>query len=394
MVNWLDNMNNNYCILPFKQISMKEFNGTNCSRFLPCSHMLKDNGVSCTVRPVQNEKNQLTPDEGFETYSEIRKFMNEGKRHPSCKVCWDQEDETGYSFRTNLEKIDIDSKKFIIDINIGNECNLACRMCGPGLSKRLKRDYEFVKQNNLFENAKWSTDDFLTQKIEYDSISSLQWKWITKNFDKIGALKLAGGEPLFDKRVNYLLNEMIVSGASSNINLGFYSNGLLLSKNLELLNKFKGIYLDLSVDATDSLYEYIRYPANFKKLEKSVNNFLLKTKNLKDFKINFVLSSLNILNLSELLQWIKKVNANDFGYIDVFPEDRGISAKHLPIFLLTDAIRKIDDEKVINRIMVLIEKSTPNKNKMKTEIELFDKSRNQSYLNFLDTDLIKWLRYD
>ena len=165
-------------------------------------------------------------------------------------------------------------------------------------------------------------------------------------------------------------------------------------EKIELLNKFKGVYLDLSVDATDLLYEYIRYPANFKKLEKSLNTFLLKSKNLKDFKINFVLSSLNILNLSELLQWIKKVDANDFGYIDVFPEDRGISAKHLPIFLLTDAIRKIDDEKVINRIMVLIEKSTPNKNKMKTEIELFDKSRNQSYLNFLDTELIKWLRYD
>ena len=100
------------------------------------------------------------------------------------------------------------------------------------------------------------------------------------------------------------------------------------------------------------------------------------------------------MNLSELLQWIKKVNANDFGYIDVFPEDRGISAKHLPIFLLTDAIRKIDEEKIINRIMVLIEKSTPNKNRMKTEIELFDRSRNQSYLNFLDIELIKWLRYD
>ena len=187
-------MNDNYCVLPFKQISMKEFAGSNCSRFLPCSHMLKDNGVSFTVRPVKEKEIQLTPEDGYDTYSEIRKFMNEGKRHPSCKVCWDQEDETGSSFRTNLEKIDIDSKKFIIDINIGNECNLACRMCGPGLSKRLKKDYEFVKLNNLFEKARWSTDDFLTQKIEYDSLSSIQWKWISKNFDKIGALKLAGGE--------------------------------------------------------------------------------------------------------------------------------------------------------------------------------------------------------
>lgn len=387
-------MNNNYCILPFKQISMKEFNGTNCSRFLPCSHMLKDNGVSCTVRPVQNKKNQLTPDEGFETYSEIRTFMKEGKRHPSCKVCWDQEDETGFSFRTNLEKIDKDSKKFIIDINIGNECNLACRMCGPGLSKRLYKDLEFVKNNDLSVQAKWSTDDFLTQNIEYDSTSSIQWKWISKNYDKIGALKLAGGEPLFDKKVKNLLIDMVNSGASSNINLGFYTNGLLLSKNLKILNEFKGIYLDLSVDATDSLYEYIRYPGNFGKLEKSINTFLHNSKNLKDFKVNFVLSSLNILNLSELLNWIKKINANDFGYIDVFPENRGINAKHLPIYLLTDAIRKIDDDKVINRIMMLIEKSIPDKKKMKTEIEIFDNSRNQSYMNVLNNDLIKWLNHD
>tara|TARA_B100000131_G_scaffold265579_1_gene263170 strand:+ start:31 stop:1101 length:1071 start_codon:yes stop_codon:yes gene_type:complete len=356
--------------------------------------MLKDNGVSCTVRPVQNKKNQLTPDEGFETYSEIRTFMEEGKRHPSCKVCWDQEDETGFSFRTNLEKIDKDSKKFIIDINIGNECNLACRMCGPGLSKRLYKDLEFVKNNDLSVQAKWSTDDFLTQNIEYDSTSSIQWKWISKNYDKIGALKLAGGEPLFDKKVKNLLIDMVNSGASSNINLGFYTNGLLLSKNLKILNEFKGIYLDLSVDATDSLYEYIRYPGNFGKLEKSVNTFLHNSKNLKDFKVNFVLSSLNILNLSELLNWIKKINANDFGYIDVFPENRGINAKHLPIYLLTDAIRKIDDDKVINRIMMLIEKSIPDKKKMKTEIEIFDNSRNQSYMNVLNNDLIKWLNHD
>ena len=187
---------------------------------------------------------------------------------------------------------------------------------------------------------------------------------------------------------------MVNSGASSNINLGFYTNGLLLSKNLKILNEFKGIYLDLSVDATDSLYEYIRYPGNFGKLEKSINTFLHNSKNLKDFKVNFVLSSLNILNLSELLNWIKKINANDFGYIDVFPENRGINAKHLPIYLLTDAIRKIDDDKVINRIMMLIEKSIPDKKKMKTEIEIFDNSRNQSYMNVLNNDLIKWLNHD
>ena len=40
-----------YCSLPFKQITMKDFDGDGCTRFLPCSHIMKTEVEdACTVR--------------------------------------------------------------------------------------------------------------------------------------------------------------------------------------------------------------------------------------------------------------------------------------------------------------------------------------------------------
>lgn len=337
---------------------MKAFDGDSCQHFLPCSHILKSEVEdACTVRPTKG-KLDLTPEEGFNLYQDVRDSMLKGERHEMCKVCWDKEDKGKTSYRQNIDKFVEDSEKYVIDINCGNVCNLACRMCAPGLSRKLKKDYDFFVDHNL--NFKTPTDDFFTLDLNPDPVNSIQWKWITENTDKIGGLKLAGGEPLVNKQVISLFRKMVTDGISKNINLSFYTNGLEISNHTELLNQFKGVYVNFSVEAVGELYHYIRYPGFFEEFDFNVKYFMNRSTNLKDLAFNVVVSILNVLNLDSLKEWLPTDNV---GYVNVFPEDRGISVKHL----------WKDREKVLSEIL------------------LFDKSRNQNYKDYLHPDLVKWL---
>ena len=347
-----------YCSLPFKQITMKAFDGNSCQHFLPCSHILKSEVEdACTVRPTKG-KLDLTPEEGFNLYQDVRDSMLKGERHEMCKVCWDKEDKGKTSYRQNIDKFVEDSEKYVIDINCGNVCNLACRMCAPGLSRKLKKDYDFFVDHKL--NFKIPTDDFFTLDLNPDPMNSIQCKWITENTDKIGGLKLAGGEPLVNKQVISLFRKMVTNGISKNINLSFYTNGLEISNHTELLNQFKGVYVNFSVEAVGELYHYIRYPGFFEEFDFNVKYFMNRSTNLKDLAFNVVVSVLNVLNLDSLKEWLPTDNV---GYVNVFPENRGISVKHL----------WKDREKVLSEIL------------------LFDKSRNQNYKDYLHPDLVKWL---
>ena len=337
---------------------MKAFDGNSCQHFLPCSHILKSEVEdACTVRPTKG-KLDLTPEEGFNLYQDVRDSMLKGERHEMCKVCWDKEDKGKTSYRQNIDKFVEDSEKYVIDINCGNVCNLACRMCAPGLSRKLKKDYDFFVDHKL--NFKIPTDDFFTLDLNPDPMNSIQCKWITENTDKIGGLKLAGGEPLVNKQVISLFRKMVTDGISKNINLSFYTNGLEISNHTELLNQFKGVYVNFSVEAVGELYHYIRYPGFFEEFDFNVKYFMNRSTNLKDLAFNVVVSVLNVLNLDSLKEWLPTDNV---GYVNVFPENRGISVKHL----------WKDREKVLSEIL------------------LFDKSRNQNYKDYLHPDLVKWL---
>ncbi len=347
-----------YCSLPFKQITMKDFDGDGCTRFLPCSHIMKTEVEdACTVRPTKGKLN-LTPEEGFELYQDVRDSMNKGERHEMCKVCWDKEDKGKTSYRQKPDKFLQDSEKYIIDINCGNVCNLACRMCGPGLSRKLKKDYDFFINNKI--DCKTPTDDFFTIELDPKPIQSIQWKWIMQNIDKIGGLKLAGGEPLVNKSVISLFQKMVKDGKSKDINLSFYTNGLEISNHVELLNQFKGVYVNFSIEAVGKLYHYIRYPGTFEEFDFNVKYFMQKSTNLKDLAFNVVVSILNVLDLESLKEWLPTDNV---GYVKVFPENRGISVKHL----------------------------WKNREKVLSEILMFDKSRNQNYKDYLHPKLVEWL---
>ena len=163
-----------------------------------------------------------------------------------------------------------------------------------------------------------------------------------------------------------------------------------------------------SVDGTNKVYDYIRHNSSFGLIENNIVNWLSKSNNIKSVAFNLVLSALNVLDLKNYFEWI----SNTFSYkhnikihiSEISPFTRGTSLYNVPVNVLKLAKERVmqftqnnqnnllryEIENISKLIDLGIHKNTFDKNAsmLKSEITLFDKSRNQSYKDFLDPVLI------
>ena len=355
---------------------MFDFDGNDCKQYLPCMESIAKEDV-CQTHKLPNimnwEGEQLDPLQVFrhEKFTELQASHLAGIKHPWCKACWES-DNPRYKNLTQFEK---DCEGLTIDFFVGNKCNLGCRTCTPFASNRLVKEMS----DEIFE----VTDGFFYDN-NADPLNSIQWKWIKENPDKISGLTFAGGEPLFIKEVVDTLYDFTNTGVSQQMNLQLRTNGLFLSKHKKMLAKFKGIYLHLSVDAVDNLYNYIRYPGNFDDLEKSYFEFRDHCP-VKDVYILSVVNALNILNLDELILWA----SDRLQFVEIIPQNRGIGIRSLNEDLLDLALKRSIHptlSKLISNVNL-----KPNKRKMRREISYFDRTRKQSYTDYLDPKLIDYV---
>lgn len=122
---------------------------------------------------------------------EIRKSMMEGRVPSMCQTCQNEEKNTGSSPRLEmLENFSrdfdesfqkTDSKGIVanptvkyLDFSVGNECNLACRMCNPYYSSRIEQEWksEGVKFN--WKKVEEAHHFSRAQKALPDSIEALE----------------------------------------------------------------------------------------------------------------------------------------------------------------------------------------------------------------------------
>lgn len=376
-------------------------------RYHPCEHIIKDTN-HCEVHGLPNPlgwgpvHGHLEPDQIFHTgqYRTLQTDMVNGVKNPACYYCWELEDEEQVyndgrkaktSPRLDPPLIDRETKEgYLLHFILDNKCNMGCRMCTPIVSNRLYKDYDYFKKNDI--DIEQISNGWFVNGSTGKPLESNQWEWVLDNADKIGALKITGGEPFFN---NMFLSSLELFD-KSNINFGVTTNCSLISnKIVNLLNEFKGLYVTVSVDSVDKNYQYIRHPVKFEKFEKSFNN-LLRCNNIKELQFNCVVSALNFLHLDELLLWSKPYHAK-LHFCEVYPV-RGTSIKYLPSHILNmmkeklNVIDMADAHLLRDMIGRAIKDNQPNRQKILQEITLFDKSRNQKFENFLHPVLVKWLQ--
>ena len=171
-------------------------------------------------------------------------------------------------------------------------------MCNFGNSHKFKKEIEYFKKNNLLDKIQYATSNYYPEQTYMpNSSESNQLNWLRNNTDKIKVLKASGGEPFYDDQIIELLNIYIYSNHARDTILEFDTNGTMFNDEiLKINNEFKLLNHSISIDGIEEVYEYIRYPHTFSKLDNSLRKYLMLN-NIHCVHYAFVLSSLNIFKL-------------------------------------------------------------------------------------------------
>lgn len=424
--------NNTFCNYPFYQIALKRWDRRGFLSAAPCCNAMRPEHPDPLNLTFKVEK--LTHEDVFNSsiMKELRESMLKGEKHSACETCWKMEDKGSNSYRiySNVDyeltedKLN-DPKLTCIDFSFGDNCNLRCRMCIPGLSNKLRIDYKFFRKHNVdTRGIQGYEPDVLIQyrsawrkeNSEHAVLSwpeeSTQWDNILNNITQLTQIRATGGETTITKPFIEFIDKAIEVDHAKNVTLSFHTNATKFTDELlDKLLKFKCLDLNFSIDSYGKNYEYIRYPMPWKNIDKSMRNFFEKTK-FSDTKISIqctnVLSSLNAFNIPEIYSYwndLKKeypdVNFN-FWVDSIWPESKFTNVKFLSkeiklelIDLYTDTFKK--DNYAISHIINYLtnnldfEITDKHREDMLREITVFDQVRNQKYQDYIDSRIINFL---
>lgn len=322
-----------------------------------------------------------------------------GIRTRECKECWDSEDLTGNSFRTNyqansfsnktdsqiieLARQDLTKK---IEIVLTNKCNSACVYCWEGLSSRWQK-----------ETGKYFNDTEIEMLDKAISVLIEYWQTDLQHKNDI-EISLLGGEPFFTDHMFYFIKNFCNKVDSGNIVINVTTN---LNYNSSLLEKFFDNIKDskiryniiVSAEAIEDKFEYIRWGSKWETWDRNFDMLLVKKLECENVTIT-IGSAHNFLSvpyINDLLNYIenKKIKFPiqlSSNWVEFPPE---LSVKNLqPRHKLNidDAIENVRNmkTKIINRkqyinTLTSIKNQVGTLNLDKSFYDVLEKRRNISF---------------
>lgn len=226
-------------------------------------------------------------------FVEIRNKLLQGQAIEHCSKCYNVEQGGAKSSRyyhsnewiTNLNIDNIEevyTDLVFYDIRNDNTCNLACRMCYPGFSSQLEK--EFIKLNWIKPSTRPRYK--ITEII---------------NVEKIKKLYMAGGEPTLIEEFKEFL-QLAIDKNRTDIELRIITNGTNVNKEFaELLSNFSNIEFTVSIDGYNQVNRYIRWPSNWLSLVDNIKRLYNITQRVS---FNITVTMWNISQLSQLVKFL------------------------------------------------------------------------------------------
>lgn len=294
LVRYSNNMKN-FCVLPFMHgfVTHREVG--------PCCAYVNN--------PKLNSSHQYW---NSEQLKKIRSNMLNDNRDPGCKICWEKEDRGFDSLRNHSNSIYkkyiddiIKGKNFdqpiVLDLRLGNLCNLKCRMCSSEWSSQIA--------DEILSNPDMEWDNVPEEKITF--INNDTWELLGNWIGKVERIFMTGGEPTIIKKNTEYMQKIIKSGHSKNIDLIFTTNGTNVNLAfLHLMENFKSVHFAVSLDAVNDLATYIRFPSDWNTIKQ--NLFDIGKRNF-GISINTTIQWLNMTRLTDIFNFVEE-------YIDTRPK--------------------------------------------------------------------------
>jgi len=329
-------MNNTICSLPFNSVSIDP-----TGRLRPCCNA--DSGVFAEdINIISVDRIINNP-----AIQEIRKSLLNGIQDPRCSRCWRMEAVGNQSFR-NIANVDSDHgitsispDKFTetidysniryLDITLGNKCNLACRMCHPGSSSLVAKQY--IELGYPFDSAPMLEFD----RTGKDKILEL----ITKSVN-LSSIYLLGGEPLINEFHDEIIELLIKIDKAKDVTLHYSTNlHTDVEKHLDRWSKFKLVEISVSIDGTEEVYEYIRWPGSWKKVYGNLRKVCDIAHHDRKIVAGVAITAqnLNVGNIPSLINAIQDIGSLVSYYF--IPVTGCNNIEYAPTYILEDAIKHL-----------------------------------------------------
>jgi len=367
-------MNKTFCILPWVHTHLKPNGDMHlCSRkSIPIGNIFESN---------------MTDLFNSEKMNYVRKKMTDGEEVVGCEKCYHLEKIGSFSLRLfsnwYFKKLLVENKveewgddlygvgerdvdintdwltelKPIINrgpeidwlgIHASNVCNLSCRGCYSMLSSKWKKD-----EKKLGINPYPLYDKDLNE--------------FNIDFKKTKLITMFGGEPLYMKQNDQLMDSLIKEDTVEETILQYYTNGTILpnTKTLDVWKKLKKLQLFISIDAYGTENDYFRNGSDWKTVEKNVLKFIDYANQYSwELGTNTLINIYNIDRLEVLHNWLLDIGIKEEKIVynlAIYPQELDI--RNLPEDYkkqLIEKVKKTPLHKDLIKLVVEQLKSEPN----------------------------------
>ena len=261
---------------------------------------------------------------------DLRQQFVQGERADACSRCWNEERNGSkskrmllkhrfipYSFDANWEQDDIKNLKFV-SIQVGNICNLKCRICDSGSSSKIAE--EQLKQISFHERkthkaykklvaGRWITDQSVWDKFTDTNID-------IEYFD------IAGGEPMLQNDQFRMLKTIIDQGRADQVQLHYNTNGTIFPDHYsDLWKKFKMVDIAVSIDNIQDRFDFERSGADWSVLKDNLVKFFSLRSDTIKIALHLAINIQNVLYLPEICNWISQQSFDSVHFTHVYNPD-------------------------------------------------------------------------
>ena len=286
------------------------------------------------------------------TRKEIQLALDQGIQHPNCNACWDEENAGGTSRRQwqndmDITYDDIPDVPVLLDLKLGNICNLSCRTCNPYVSSHWYRDWwEVIEkdQNNFKTFDQYVGHINLPSKLSYSPDNDQFWNRFLEWLPHAQYIDIYGGEPMLVHRLFDVLQHSIDLGYNKHQTLHFNTNCTIWNQAyIDILSQFKEVYIDLSIDGLYQQYDYMRHGETWDVVVANMDRYYeyLLQYPLHAVCICITVSNLNVYYIDEIWEYFKSKNVNI--HYNIAPRPFHINLKTIPA-----TVRQQVTEKLLN----------------------------------------------
>jgi hypothetical protein len=276
----------NWCPEIYRSVFLDKFND-DLVQVAPCCQ------ADTVLEPVKDFDFKTSP---YLNY--LREEFSQGRQPKACDKCWTMECNGHKSRRLSAieffkcETPDTHVELQGIDHSATWACNLACIMCGPLSSSTWANQLNtsrdslsrlgrlFQKNNNIFDQL---------------------------NLEHVKKIHFNGGEPMLNNDQTELLRKLEQQKVLQDVFISYNTNGTVMPSDqiVDLWSKAKLVKIFYSIDAVESAFDYIRWPAKWSEV---ADNILTMKQNLPGnvmFGFNCTVGAYNLLEMPKVYDWFK-----------------------------------------------------------------------------------------